>query len=45
MALNDVCYAPPPTVTYEAKPLPIEIKRNTEFKLKPVYQEDFIAKL
>ncbi|GBE61867.1 RING finger protein [Babesia ovata] len=41
-AMNDVCYAPP-TVTYEAKPIPV-LRRESEFKLQPVYQEDFIAK-
>ncbi|CDR94923.1 RING-H2 finger protein ATL5 [Babesia bigemina] len=41
-AMNDVCYAPP-AVTYEAKPIPV-LRRDSEFKLQPVYQEDFIAK-
>ncbi|GFE54425.1 ring finger domain containing protein, putative [Babesia ovis] len=43
MALNDVCVVP--QVTYETKPLPKHaIKRDTEFKLKPAYQQDFITK-
>ncbi|KAK1442527.1 hypothetical protein BgAZ_300450 [Babesia gibsoni] len=43
IAMNEVCYATP-SVSYEAKPLSIQIKQKSEFKLKPVYQEDFIAK-
>lgn len=43
MAMNDVCYAPP-TVPYASRPMPLTVKQNTEFKLKPVYEEDFIAK-
>ncbi|GIX65288.1 RING finger protein [Babesia caballi] len=44
MAVNEVCYAPM-SVTYEAKPMPKPALRpDSEFKLQPVYEEDFIAK-
>ncbi|ORM41496.1 uncharacterized protein BXIN_2466 [Babesia sp. Xinjiang] len=44
MAMNDICYTPP-KVTYEATPMPKHaLRRDSEFKLEPVYQEDFIGK-